>query len=146
MNAGDLCAVLCVCCVHQSYSTEIAPAKFPKICMGNFGIKPEVRSIISSGVESRRVFGEPGKGQSVILALSVRDRVRPLVPSVERCTVRGSLLRNQHRAEPGFALHHASVTIGSLFERNREFRAEIGVDPAHIFSQYWKMKGGSSHE
>jgi hypothetical protein len=32
--------------------------------------------------------------------------------------LRDSVLCNQHHTEPRFALHHASVSIGSLFERN----------------------------
>jgi Zinc-binding dehydrogenase len=40
------------------------------------------------------------------------------LPSVGRCAFSGSVLCNQHHAEPCFALHHASVSIGSLFERN----------------------------
>jgi hypothetical protein len=38
--------------------------------------------------------------------------LRILLCSVDRRTVRGSILRDQHHAEPGFALHHASVILG----------------------------------
>ena len=41
-----------------------------------------------------------------------------ILASGGRRAVSGSLLRNEHHAEPRFALHHASVTIGSLFERD----------------------------
>src|SRR3984893_1721398 len=44
-------------------------------------------------------------------------------------TLSDSVLCNQHHAEPCFALHHASVSIGSLFERNRlDHRADILQD------------------
>jgi hypothetical protein len=41
-----------------------------------------------------------------------------------------TILCNQHHAEPCFALHHASVTISSLFERNRlDHRADVFQNP-----------------
>jgi hypothetical protein len=41
----------------------------------------------------------------------------------------GSILCNQHHAEPCLALHHASVSIGSLFERScLDHRADILQD------------------
>jgi hypothetical protein len=49
--------------------------------------------------------------------------------SVGRCFLRDSVLCNQHHTEPCFALHHASVSIGSVFERNcLDHRADILQD------------------
>src|SRR5260370_5930659 len=45
------------------------------------------------------------------------------------CTLSDSAVRNQHHAEPCFALHHASVSIGSLFERKcLDHRTDIFQD------------------
>jgi hypothetical protein len=50
-------------------------------------------------------------------------------PSVDRRTWKGSVLCNQHHAEASLALHHASVGIRSLFERNGlDHRADILED------------------
>jgi hypothetical protein len=49
--------------------------------------------------------------------------------SMDRCFLRASVLRNQNHTEPCFALHHASVSISSLFERNSlDHRADILED------------------
>ena len=40
-----------------------------------------------------------------------------LLASVDWRTLSNSVLRNQHHAEPCFALHHVGVGISSLFER-----------------------------
>src|SRR4030095_9349149 len=46
--------------------------------------------------------------------------------SVDRWSLSNSVLCNQHHAEPRFALHHASVSISSLFHRNcLDQRADI---------------------
>src|SRR4029453_10773148 len=46
--------------------------------------------------------------------------------SVDRWSLSNSVLCNQHHAEPRFALHHASVSISSLFNRNcLDHRADI---------------------
>jgi hypothetical protein len=42
----------------------------------------------------------------------------PFVSSRILSSLRGSVVHDQHHAEAGFALHHASVTIGSLFQGN----------------------------
>jgi hypothetical protein len=45
------------------------------------------------------------------------------------CTLSDSVLSNQHHAEPCFAFHHVTVSIGSLFERScLDHRADILQD------------------
>jgi len=53
------------------------------------------------------------------------------LPEIDRCrsegrTLSDSVVFDQHPAEPCLAWHHASVSITSLFERNRfDLRADI---------------------
>src|ERR1700730_6567473 len=48
------------------------------------------------------------------------------ISSLERCALSNSVLCDQHQAELCLALHHASVSISSLFERScLDHRADI---------------------
>ena len=53
----------------------------------------------------------------------MRGRGITIFASVVRRSGCGCLLRHQHHAEQGFALHHAGVTIGDLFERNGQVKS-----------------------
>src|SRR5439155_25910336 len=69
----------------------------------------------------------PGAASGLELVLDVR--LRDLHGLVVYAPLSGSVLNKQHHAEPCFALHHASVSICSLFETNGlNHRADILQD------------------
>src|SRR5258708_39424508 len=84
------------------------------------GNKPPPLTIVASTLSYRFQRSMPPCA-SIIRASS--SFIRYLLPvqvdsSVDWCTLRSSVLCDQHHAEPRFALHHSSVGIRCLFDRN----------------------------